>query len=143
MIGVTTCLQINQWNNVVRWEFKHPQPFLRTREFLWQEGHTAFATQVGHRSQCMCCNAVDTAMQQESDVEVRQILDLYRQVYEDLLAIPVTPGKKVRHGRAVTCQPTTSCRRRRRSLLEATTRPRWRRLSLRAGAEYRCVYGCR
>ena len=30
-----------QWNNVVRWEFKHPTPFLRTREFLWQEGHTA------------------------------------------------------------------------------------------------------
>ena len=37
-------LKLNQWNNVVRWEFKHPQPFLRTREFLWQEGHTAFAT---------------------------------------------------------------------------------------------------
>jgi len=35
---------MNQWNNVVRWEFKHPQPFLRTREFLWQEGHTAFET---------------------------------------------------------------------------------------------------
>ena len=37
-------LRMNQWCNVVRWEFKHPQPFLRTREFLWQEGHTAFAT---------------------------------------------------------------------------------------------------
>lgn len=37
-------IRLNQWNNVVRWEFKHPQPFLRTREFLWQEGHTAFAT---------------------------------------------------------------------------------------------------
>jgi bifunctional glutamyl/prolyl-tRNA synthetase len=37
-------LRLNQWNNVVRWEFKHPQPFLRTREFLWQEGHTAFET---------------------------------------------------------------------------------------------------
>ncbi len=36
-------IRLNQWNNVVRWEFKHPQPFLRTREFLWQEGHTAFA----------------------------------------------------------------------------------------------------
>merc|ERR1712173_381892 len=34
-------LKLNQWNNVVRWEFKHPQPFLRTREFLWQEGYTA------------------------------------------------------------------------------------------------------
>lgn len=35
-------IKINQWSNVVRWEFKHPQPFLRTREFLWQEGHTAY-----------------------------------------------------------------------------------------------------
>ena len=34
-------LLLNQWNSVVRWEFKHPTPFLRTREFLWQEGHTA------------------------------------------------------------------------------------------------------
>lgn len=33
-------LRLNQWNSVVRWEFKHPQPFLRTREFHWQEGHT-------------------------------------------------------------------------------------------------------
>jgi len=37
-------LRLNQWNNVVRWEFKHPIPFLRTREFLWNEGHTVFAT---------------------------------------------------------------------------------------------------
>ncbi|XP_036787958.2 bifunctional glutamate/proline--tRNA ligase isoform X5 [Manis pentadactyla] len=36
-------IRLNQWCNVVRWEFKHPQPFLRTREFLWQEGHSAFA----------------------------------------------------------------------------------------------------
>lgn len=35
-------IRINQWSNVVRWEFKHPQPFLRTREFLWQEGHSAW-----------------------------------------------------------------------------------------------------
>ncbi|KAI8926136.1 hypothetical protein BC831DRAFT_400366 [Entophlyctis helioformis] len=69
-------LRLNQWCNVVRWEFKHPQPFLRTREFLWQEGHTAFATK------------------EESDVEVRQILDLYRRVYEELLAVPVVPGRK-------------------------------------------------
>ena len=39
-------LRLNQWTNVVRWEFKHPTPFIRTREFLWQEGHTAFATRV-------------------------------------------------------------------------------------------------
>ncbi|EAU81430.2 proline-tRNA ligase [Coprinopsis cinerea okayama7 len=69
-------LKLNQWNSVVRWEFKNPQPFLRTREFLWQEGHTAFLTK------------------EEADTEVRQILDLYRQVYEDLLAVPVIPGIK-------------------------------------------------
>lgn len=69
-------LKLNQWNSVVRWEFKNPQPFLRTREFLWQEGHTAFLTK------------------EEADVEVRQILDLYRKVYEDLLAVPVIPGVK-------------------------------------------------
>lgn len=69
-------LRLNQWCNVVRWEFKHPQPFLRTREFLWQEGHTAFATK------------------QEAADEVLVILDLYRRVYEELLAVPVVPGKK-------------------------------------------------
>ena len=37
-------LRLNQWTNIVRWEFKHPTPFIRTREFLWQEGHTAHAT---------------------------------------------------------------------------------------------------
>lgn len=37
-------MKLNQWTNVVRWEFKHPTPFIRTREFLWQEGHTAHAT---------------------------------------------------------------------------------------------------
>uniref|UniRef100_A0A1B0GML6 proline--tRNA ligase n=1 Tax=Phlebotomus papatasi TaxID=29031 RepID=A0A1B0GML6_PHLPP len=69
-------LRLNQWNNVVRWEFKHPQPFLRTREFLWQEGHTAFQT-----------------FKEASD-EVYQILDLYAAVYTDLLAIPVVKGRK-------------------------------------------------
>ncbi|VDC07473.1 unnamed protein product [Peniophora sp. CBMAI 1063] len=69
-------LKLNQWNSVVRWEFKNPQPFLRTREFLWQEGHTAHMTKP------------------EADTEVRQILDLYRRVYEDLLAVPVIPGVK-------------------------------------------------
>lgn len=69
-------IRLNQWNNVVRWEFKHPQPFLRTREFLWQEGHTAFATKA------------------EADKEVLEILDLYAQVYTDLLAIPVVKGRK-------------------------------------------------
>lgn len=52
------------------------EPFLRTREFLWQEGHTAFQTKP------------------EADEEVLQILDLYRRVYEELLAVPVIPGVK-------------------------------------------------
>ncbi|KAL4237700.1 hypothetical protein ACF0H5_002415 [Mactra antiquata] len=69
-------LRLNQWCNIVRWEFKHPQPFLRTREFLWQEGHTAWA------------NAEDACE------EVYKILDLYAKVYEDLLAIPVVRGRK-------------------------------------------------
>lgn len=69
-------LKLNQWCNVVRWEFKHPTPFLRTREFLWQEGHTAYSTL------------------EQAAVEVRQILDLYAQVYEDLLAVPVIKGQK-------------------------------------------------
>ncbi|XP_067311528.1 bifunctional glutamate/proline--tRNA ligase isoform X2 [Pseudorasbora parva] len=69
-------IKLNQWCNVVRWEFKHPQPFLRTREFLWQEGHTAFATK------------------EEAVEEVLQILDLYARVYEELMAIPVVKGRK-------------------------------------------------
>uniref|UniRef100_A0A7M5TTE7 Glutamyl-tRNA synthetase n=2 Tax=Clytia hemisphaerica TaxID=252671 RepID=A0A7M5TTE7_9CNID len=69
-------LRLNQWCNVVRWEFKHPQPFLRTREFLWQEGHSAFATR------------------KEATDEVYEILDYYAEIYTDLLAIPVVKGKK-------------------------------------------------
>ncbi|PSC73094.1 prolyl-tRNA synthetase [Micractinium conductrix] len=69
-------LRLNQWTNVVRWEFKHPTPFIRSREFLWQEGHTCFATK------------------EEADAEVYQILDLYRCVYEELLAVPVMKGIK-------------------------------------------------
>eukprot|EP00898_Chlorokybus_atmophyticus_P005396 jgi/Chlat1/5858/Chrsp4S06371 len=69
-------LKINQWNNVVRWEFKHPTPFIRSREFLWQEGHTVFATK------------------EEADAEVLDVLELYRKVYEELLAVPVIKGIK-------------------------------------------------
>ncbi|XP_067619786.1 bifunctional glutamate/proline--tRNA ligase [Eurosta solidaginis] len=69
-------IRLNQWSNVVRWEFKHPQPFLRTREFLWQEGHTAFATK------------------EEADKEVLEILDRYAHIYTNILAIPVVKGRK-------------------------------------------------
>ncbi|EFR02439.1 bifunctional aminoacyl-tRNA synthetase [Nannizzia gypsea CBS 118893] len=69
-------LKLNQWNSVVRWEFKNPQPFLRTREFLWQEGHTAHLTK------------------EEAHEEVLQILQHYAHVYEELLAVPVIQGQK-------------------------------------------------
>lgn len=69
-------LRLNQWSNIVRWEFKHPVPFIRSREFLWQEGHSAFATK------------------EEADVEVRDILKEYASVYQDLLAVPVVQGMK-------------------------------------------------
>ncbi|XP_060579607.1 LOW QUALITY PROTEIN: bifunctional glutamate/proline--tRNA ligase-like [Ruditapes philippinarum] len=69
-------LKLNQWCNLVRWEFKHPQPFLRTREFLWQEGHTAWANK------------------DEACEEVYTILELYARVYEEYFAIPVVRGRK-------------------------------------------------
>jgi prolyl-tRNA synthetase len=69
-------LKLNQWSNVVRWEFKHPTPFIRSREFLWQEGHTAYADR------------------SEADREVLEILELYRRIYEELLAVPVIKGIK-------------------------------------------------
>lgn len=69
-------LKMNQWNNVVRWEFKHPVPFLRSREFLWQEGHTAHLTE------------------EEAGIEVLEILDHYAAIYTDLLAVPVVKGRK-------------------------------------------------
>ena len=69
-------LLINQWANVVRWEFKNPMPFLRTREFLWQEGHTAYATKEG------------------AEKETYTILDIYKKTFEELLAVPMLDGRK-------------------------------------------------
>ena len=66
---------INQWANVVRWEMR-TRLFLRTSEFLWQEGHTAHATP------------------EEAQKETLDILELYRQLAEDYLAIPVLTGLK-------------------------------------------------
>jgi prolyl-tRNA synthetase len=68
--------RLNQWNSVVRWEAKQTTPFLRTREFLWQEGHTAHLTE------------------ELAGKEVLEILELYAGVYEQLLAVPVVRGKK-------------------------------------------------
>ncbi len=66
---------INQWANVVRWE-KVTRPFLRTTEFLWQEGHTAHETA------------------EEGQEETIRILDLYTEFAENVLAIPVVKGQK-------------------------------------------------
>lgn len=66
---------LNQWCNVMRWE-KSTRPFLRTSEFLWQEGHTIHATQ------------------QEAEEETRRMLDVYVDFAENVLAIPVISGRK-------------------------------------------------
>src|SRR5690625_2782591 len=65
----------NQWANVVRWE-KTTRPFLRSSEFLWQEGHTCHATQ------------------EEAEGETSQMLEVYADICENYLAIPVLKGKK-------------------------------------------------
>jgi prolyl-tRNA synthetase len=68
-------LLINQWANVVRWEMR-TRLFLRTAEFLWQEGHTAHATEA------------------EAMVEARQMLDVYAEFAENFMAMPVLKGVK-------------------------------------------------
>ena len=68
-------LKINQWCNVMRWE-KTTRPFLRTSEFLWQEGHTAHATA------------------KEAEEETFAMLGVYKEFAENCLAIPVLTGKK-------------------------------------------------
>jgi prolyl-tRNA synthetase len=68
-------LLLNQWCNVVRWEMR-TRLFLRTAEFLWQEGHTAHATQA------------------EAEEETRRMVDVYRQFAEDWMAMPVLVGPK-------------------------------------------------
>ena len=68
-------MMYNQWCSVMRWE-KATRPFLRTSEFLWQEGHTIHATA------------------EEAEEETLRMLEVYRQVAEDVLAIPVYVGRK-------------------------------------------------
>ncbi len=69
---------VNQWANVVRWEMR-PRLFLRTREFLWQEGHTAHS------------NAA------EAEEETKRMLDAYQDLCENTLAMPVLVGRKPEH----------------------------------------------
>lgn len=68
-------LKLNQWCNVMRWEMR-PRIFLRTAEFLWQEGHNAFATA------------------EEADADARLMLEVYQRFFEDYMAIPGIVGVK-------------------------------------------------
>ena len=74
-------MKINQWCNVVRWEMR-PRLFLRTAEFLWQEGHTAHATE------------------EEALAMAKEMLEVYASFAEEVLAIPVIRGEKI-GGRAI------------------------------------------
>ena len=69
-------LKMNFWNTALRAEIKATKPFLRTSEFLWQEGHTVHSTK------------------EEAEKEVMKILDIYKNTVEEELAIPVSTGKK-------------------------------------------------
>lgn len=68
-------LKLNQWCSVVRWE-KETRPFLRSREFFWQEGHTVHATS------------------EEAEKETRDMLNIYKKFFTEYLAVPVVSGKK-------------------------------------------------
>lgn len=68
-------LKMNQWVNVMRWEMR-TRPFLRSAEFLWQEGHTAHATS------------------EEADAQAREALEKYVHLAQEQLAMPLIPGRK-------------------------------------------------
>lgn len=68
-------MKLNQWCSVMRWE-KETRPFLRSREFFWQEGHTVHATS------------------EEAEKETKDMLNVYRKFFEDYLAVPVITGLK-------------------------------------------------
>jgi prolyl-tRNA synthetase len=84
-------LRLNQWANVVRWELR-PRLFLRTSEFLWQEGHTAHATQTDAAAYARRIHA-----------------DVYRSTLEDVLAIPVLTGLKTDAERFAGATTTLTC----------------------------------
>jgi prolyl-tRNA synthetase len=83
-------LLLNQWANVVRWELR-PRLFLRTTEFLWQEGHTAHATY------------------QEAQAETLQMLEVYRAFMEETLAVAVVVGEKSAAERFAGADRTFTC----------------------------------
>ncbi|MBX4196680.1 proline--tRNA ligase [Candidatus Pacearchaeota archaeon] len=69
-------MKLNQWCNVIRWEVKQTKPFLRTREFLWQEGHCVFASE------------------EEADEDMRTMILEYQAMARELLALPTLVGRK-------------------------------------------------
>ncbi|MFB6109236.1 MAG: proline--tRNA ligase [Haloplanus sp.] len=83
-------LRVNQWCSVVRWEATETKPFFRTKEFLWQEGHTAHASE------------------DDAWAETMRRLDQYEEVYEDVLALPVLRGKKPEHDKFPGADTTTT-----------------------------------
>ncbi|HSS09108.1 MAG TPA: proline--tRNA ligase [Acidimicrobiales bacterium] len=84
-------LLINQWSNVVRWELR-PRLFLRTTEFLWQEGHTAHATEGDARAYAL-----------------KILIDVYRAVMVDILAVPVLVGRKTASERFAGATTSWTC----------------------------------
>ena len=83
-------LRLNQWCNIIRWEVKDVKLFIRSREFLWQEGHCVYETR------------------EECDKETFQILDEYEKVSHELLAVPVIKGKKTEHEKFAGAMFTTT-----------------------------------
>ncbi|NOZ80090.1 MAG: proline--tRNA ligase [DPANN group archaeon] len=83
-------LRINQWCNIVRWEVSDVKLFLRSREFLWQEGHCVYETE------------------EECDREVRIFLDEYTGLCEHLLALPVIAGRKTEKEKFAGAKYTTT-----------------------------------
>jgi prolyl-tRNA synthetase len=83
-------LRLNQWCSVVRWEATDTKPFFRTKEFLWQEGHTA------HRGE------------EEAWEETMERLEQYRRLHEEVLAVPVLEGRKPEHDKFPGADTTTA-----------------------------------
>lgn len=82
-------LKLNFWNSALRAEIKSTKPFIRNSEFLWQEGHTAHSTE------------------DEADIEVRMILDVYKDLVENYLSIPTMSGYKSEKEKFVGAKYTT------------------------------------
>jgi len=83
-------MRLNQWCSVVRWEATETKPFFRTKEFLWQEGHTAHATD------------------EDAWEETMTRLNQYKRLYEEVMAIPGMKGRKPDHDKFPGAETTTT-----------------------------------